>query len=708
MHLTEKRLIEELMKINNFSELNPMQKKALKKNIFEGNLIISAPTASGKTFIAELLMIDALIKSNRKIVYTAPLKALANEHYRRFKKLYSRKFNIKVTISTGDFDSPSNYLAKFDVIYTTYEKLDSLIRHNAHWLSQIGMLVVDEIHELDSDRGATIELLATKLKFLIPDIRIIGLSATIPNAEEIAKWLNAKLIVSSYRAVPLKEGVYFNGKIYYESKEEKIEKKENPIESLIFDTLNRKKQILIFANSRRSAENIAQKISQLVEKFLSKEKKFLEKHSAYLLNVLEQPTEQCKKLAELTKHGVAFHHAGLLAKQRSIIEDLFRNSKLKVIVSTPTLALGVNLPSHTVVIHSLYRYSYGVSKPINVREYKQMIGRAGRPKYDKEGRAIIIARNENEIDYYFQRFVLAPLEDIHSQLSLEPVLRMHLLSLIANNFVYDYNSMERFFSKTFFASQYGDISALFSKLDDIIKMLEEFNFVRLSKNRFEATPLGNRVSQLYIDPISANKIINCLMQEPKKEEMAYLMMICDCYELYPYANINSKQANLLYAEMMDLRKDLFLDIESCMFDEDILQKFALAKIFYEWINEVSEQEIMENYKMQPGILRSRLEKADWLLYSAIELEKVLRHKLHRKMLNILKMRMKYGVKEELLALVQLKYIGRVRARRLYRNGFRRIADLKKAPTEALAKIIGKKIAESIKNQLFPQRKFKKF
>ncbi|RLG70921.1 MAG: hypothetical protein DRO04_00880 [Candidatus Iainarchaeum archaeon] len=700
-------LLEEAMKLNGFTKLNPMQKSALAKNPFQGNFVISSPTASGKTFVAELIMLDNLLKSNKKIVYTAPLKALAHEHYRRFKKLYSRKFNIKVTISTGDFDSPSNYLAKFDVIYTTYEKLDSLIRHNAFWLSQIGMLVVDEIHEIDSDRGATIELLITKLRFLNPEIRVICLSATIPNAEELAKWLDAKLVVSEYRAVPLKEGVYFNGKICYEDTEEKIEEKENPIYSLIFDTLNRKKQILIFANTRRSAEKIAEKISPITYEFLgSRERKFLERHSEEILNVLEQPTEQCKRLAEVVKKGSAFHHAGLLSKQRTKIEDWFREGKIKAIVATPTLALGVNLPSHTVVIHSLYRYAGGISEGISVREYKQMIGRAGRPKYDKEGRAIIIARNKNEVEYYFQKYIFAPLEDIHSRLSLEPVLRAHVLSLIANRFVYDYRTMEEFFAKSFFASQYGNLSALFAKIDDIIKLLEEFGFIRVGE-RFEATALGKRVSELYLDPISAHKIISALMQEPKKNEFAYLFMISNCEELAPYVYLSPKQETLLYAELMDVREEQFFDVEKELYDETILNKFALAKVFEDWINEVSEQEIMENYKIQPGILRSRLENADWLLYSAIELEKVMRSKRHRKMLNMLRMRMKYGVKAELLALVQLRQIGRVRARKLYKNGFRRIADLKKAPTESLAKIVGRKIAESIKNQLFPQKKFLK-
>src|SRR3989338_3651770 len=363
---------------NSFLEFNPMQLSALKANPFEGNLIISSPTASGKTIIAELCALHSIINNKRKVIYTCPLRALASEHYNDFKRKYAKEQGIRITISTGDLDSSSSYLQDYDLIFTTYEKLDSLIRHRAEWLSAVGLLMIDEVHELDSNRGATLEVLITKMLSLNPKLQLLALSATIPNAKEIAKWLNAKLVESDFRPVKLREGIYFNEEIIFDEKKKQkeiIDSYKEPLHSIVKNTLELKnKQALIFANTRKRAESIAKNLAPLTEKMLiEREKAHLKRKSAEALNVLEAPTEQCALLASLIEKGIAFHHAGLLQKQREIIEELFKSNCIKIISATPTLASGVNLPAFRVIIPSLYRYeeTYGQQR-IPVREYKQM------------------------------------------------------------------------------------------------------------------------------------------------------------------------------------------------------------------------------------------------------------------------------------------------------------------------------------------------
>lgn len=204
-------------------EFNPMQEKAIQTGLFDSSIIISSPTASGKTLIAEVTALNSVINKKKKVIYACPLKALASEHFSEFKKKYSKELNIKVTISTGDFDSSSKYLQNYDVIFTTYEKTESLLRHKTEWLSSIGLLIVDEIHEIDSDRGPTIEIMITKLLLLNPSLQVLGLSATIPNSKELAEWLKAKLVESSFRPVKLNEGVYFDDRIHFLRGKEKIE-----------------------------------------------------------------------------------------------------------------------------------------------------------------------------------------------------------------------------------------------------------------------------------------------------------------------------------------------------------------------------------------------------------------------------------------------------------------------------------------------------
>ncbi len=195
--------------------LRPAQEKSIKKGLLEGtNLLVCTPTASGKTLIAELASLKSILDGKGKAVYIVPLKALASEKYRDFKRRYDKI--AKIALSIGDIDSADPYLADYDLVFTTSEKLDSLTRHNAAWLSSIATVVVDEIHLLnDSERGPTLEILLTILKQLLKNAQFIGLSATIGNAEELAEWLDAELVVDGWRPVQLHKGVYLDGEIEF-------------------------------------------------------------------------------------------------------------------------------------------------------------------------------------------------------------------------------------------------------------------------------------------------------------------------------------------------------------------------------------------------------------------------------------------------------------------------------------------------------------
>lgn len=195
--------------------LRPSQEKAIAAGLLRGkNLLVCTPTASGKTLIAELASLSAILSGKGKAIYIVPLKALASEKFRNFKKRYGHA--AKIALSIGDLDSADGYLADYDLIICTAEKLDSLLRHHAPWLSMVSVVVVDEVHLMnDPGRGPTLEILMTILRQLLKKMQLIALSATIGNSEELAKWLDAALVIDTWRPVKLHQGIYYEDKLEF-------------------------------------------------------------------------------------------------------------------------------------------------------------------------------------------------------------------------------------------------------------------------------------------------------------------------------------------------------------------------------------------------------------------------------------------------------------------------------------------------------------
>jgi len=483
---------------------------------------------------------------------------------------------------------------------------------------------------------------------------------------------------------------------------------------LVLDTINIGKQALVFANTKRSAEKTAEDIANKVKT----ENKELVELSESVLKALSRPTKQCERLSSCIKKGIAFHHAGLVAKQRDIIEDNFRNGLIKIICSTPTLAYGVDLPAFRAILKDLRRYgSHGLNY-IPVLEYLQMSGRAGRPKFDKFGEAIVIAISKNEKKKLYERYILGEPEDIYSKLAVEPVLRTYLLSLIAADFVNTKKGIVEFFSKTFWAFQFVDMQKLVLIIDKMLNLLEEWEFIQRKEKddftdadkigkeddeRIMATIMGKRIAELYIDPLTANFFIACLRNASDKKinEFSLLQMISHTLEIRPLLRVGMKEQDKIQEELTK-NYDLLLEKEPSMYEpeyEDFINSIKTALMLNEWINEKNEEYLLENYNARPGELRSKLDIADWLLYASEEISRILHFQYLNKEIVKLRLRLKHGVKEELLPLIKIKSIGRVRARKLYYNRIRDIGDVKKADLTKLSQILGNKVALNVKKQL---------
>jgi len=200
-------------KYSKFPSLTPIQEKAVNAGLLEGkSLLISAPTASGKTLVATMAISKVL--GHGKAVYLVPLKALASEKYKEYQDLF-KETPYKVIMSIGDIDSDSGYLANYDIIILTTEKLDSLLRHKVSWIKEVKVVVADEIHLLnDPSRGPTLEIIITLLKSMLKP-QLIGLSATIGNPKELANWLEADLVIDNWRPIELKKGIYAERKMEF-------------------------------------------------------------------------------------------------------------------------------------------------------------------------------------------------------------------------------------------------------------------------------------------------------------------------------------------------------------------------------------------------------------------------------------------------------------------------------------------------------------
>ncbi|MFQ6085871.1 MAG: DEAD/DEAH box helicase [Candidatus Bathyarchaeia archaeon] len=606
-----------------------------------------------------------------------------------------------------------NFVAGFGgvICHNTNEKCDSLLRHRAPWIDEITLVIADEVHLLTSaDRGPTLEVTLARLRQVNPSAQILALSATIRNADEVAGWLQAKPITVEWRPVKLLEGVYLHSDkeiIFRDGSAKTIEGLEkSPSINVALDTVRKGRQALIFAGTRRRAISVARKAGSAVEDFLSEgEKKRLHKIADSILKGREK-TKLSELLSGLVSRGVAFHHAGLAYSDRRIVEDAFRDGKIRLLVATPTLAAGVNLPARTVVIADYRRYTPGYGAyPISVLEYKQMVGRAGRPQYDDVGESVMIARTEDEQDLLMEEFICSEPEQLWSKLAVESVLRSHVLSTIATGFAHSESGLMKFLGSTFYAYQYG-LSNVTEVVEEILDFLCEEEMLRRRGRRLLATRFGRRVSELYIDPMSAVIIRDGLRHGAEEiTDFSFLHLVCRTPDLSrkPFPSTKERDAMKVYVgeHVDEFMLEMPERVEDVLGQPDFAREIKAAMVLEGWINELPEAEILDRFHVEPGDLYYLTQSANWIVYAVHEIARLFGYKDMLSRLSVLGDRVRYGVREEVVSLARLKGIGRVRARMLFNSGFSSIKDLKRAPVERLSSVplIGTRLAVSIKEQV---------
>lgn len=478
------------------------------------------------------------------------------------------------------------------------------------------------------------------------------------------------------------------------------------------ETLQKKKQALVFVNAKKSAEKTAEDLA----KKLKVKTPELEALAAQIETVLAKPTKQCERLALCIRGGTAFHHAGLHAQQKTLVENAFRSGVLGIISCTPTLAMGLDLPAFRAVIRDVKRFGPHGMQFIPVLEYLQMAGRAGRPKFDTVGEAICVANTEAERDEILERYLHGEPEDIYSKLAVEPVLRTYILSLIASRVVGTRTQLLDFFSQTFWAHQFKDMAKLSATIDKMLALLMNWEFIAgpekeefvsakdYGKDAFKATFLGKRVAELYLDPLTAFQVVTALKKAAETnvaKPVSFLHTICTTLEMRPLLRVGTREYDTITAKLVEWDQWLLVE-EPSAFDpeyEEYLDAVKTTMMFVDWIEECDEEYLLETYKVRPGELSAKLDNADWLLYGMIELSNILNVNGLIKELYRVRTRLKYGAKEELLPLLKLEGIGKIRARKMFTAGLKDIGDVRKASIEKLADILGKAVAANVKKQV---------
>jgi ATP-dependent DNA helicase len=710
LRFDETKLPPELLKFfeeKGLTELYPPQAEAIRAGLLDGkSIVVASPTASGKTLIA-IMAAYLQAKQGRKVVYLAPLRALASEKYAEFSEL--SRFGIRTVISTGDYDSTGEFLGRGDIIVLTNERFDSVMRHRVSWIGSVGLFIADEVHLAGNDsRGPTLEMILTKIIHLGLDIQMLSLSATISNAKTIADWLRSTPVLVDWRPVPLREGVYDYSRIVFTDGAEKqlARSTYGPPIDVAVDTLKGGGQALVFANTRRRAVSLATRAAEVTQRYLNDaEKKAVSEASRRILTAGEE-TSLSRLLAEIVGKGAAFHHAGLDTEHRRIVEEYYRARAIKLLAATPTLAAGVNLPARRVVVADMTRFDVerGGNSMISVLDYRQMAGRAGRPQYDDYGETVIIPPPSQPSADVLEHYAKEPPEPIESRLSEEGSMRFHTLATIATAAGLSKKDVDSLFRGSLLSMQVGE-EKVAKYTEKALGYLLAERLIESQGNLFYATDFGKRVSMLYIDPATGVVFRDAVRRaEPGRRYTAGLLhLVARCPDFEPKFPLRSKDYDQAMAFMEEHALELMKQTSPRSFSDydETIQDMRSVMALNGWIDEWREEQLLAKLGVEPGDMHRAVDNAEWLLHAFGELSKLFKRPEMVAQADLLRRRVASGVAEELVELTTLAGVGRVRARALYTAGFRTLEDISEAPAEKLAVVdkVGTAVARKIKEQM---------
>lgn len=708
------------------ASLLPLQAAAVRDGLFEpGNLLIQAPTSAGKTFIGEMAAIQAGLK-RKQVIYLAPLKALAEEKFEEFRRKYDA-YGLKTIISTRDhrdFDADLES-GNFSIAVVVYEKLAQLLVRRPERMSEISLVIADELEILsDPERGALVELLLTRV--LQSGSRLIGLSAVIGGAEKLAGWMQARLIKYERRPVELRYGVLYEGKFSYRTYNEDTDGSEElapgeggtvgeVLQQNIALLAGRGESCLVFVKAKHESRRWAEVLASQLE--LPAASEAIEE-----LRALESTRSRTSLLNTLGV-GVAFHNADLAPEERRIVEEAYRNGEVRVLVSTSTLAVGLNLPAQNVFISAeKWRYDMNLDipwkTPILRGEYENMGGRAGRYGTGVPfGRSILIATTQYDRDTLWRRYVEGEREPVQPRLA-EELLEDHIVRLVASRFCRKADTLVAFLESTLsgqwiWAERYPleeiemRIRAAINRCIDLGAILSN------GEGQLEATPLGRALASKGIRIATAQHLerwISACETRPWSDlDLLYaagltadgrLLSLLLTSAEYDGADYVGQLRHLVRGEDKDADTPLNRLREQRTqpsFEEVRAIKGAL--ILKAWIEESALPDIEENYNTMAGQVLTIADQMAWIIDATATLGAALgADAAFLERLQALGARVQFGVTAALLPLARLTdaSITRTALLALHADGLHTPEALAGCPSALLRRHLGARAAENVK------------
>lgn len=688
-------------------ELLPVQERAIKEfGLFgDNNLIVFSPTSSGKTFIGEMAMVKAA-KSDLKVFYLVPQKALAEEKFEELQRRYA-KAGLRVVVSSRDRREFDDAIAagNFNIAVVVFEKLAALLIGCPQLLEKVGLVVVDELQLItDENRGPALELLLTKLKMAKSKPRIVGLSAVLGKAHLLAHWLEAKLLVDTQRPVELRKGVLCKGTFKYREhnsgtlgSEEFADMGGTERQELLLeaaeDLAGRGEQVLVFVSARAT--------TVLCARILADRARLPMLKSAIEELDEQEETHAREALRESLSSSIAFHNSDLSREERALVERHFRSGEIRVLFSTSTLAMGMNLPVKNVVIegkkwHYFKRYDRWGLDDMSRSEYENMSGRAGRLGLAKEyGRSILVTDSRFQADVWLEKYAAGDFEEIVPTLAEAPLEDL-VIDLLASGMAGSDDELRDMLLSSFTGTTSWALKMskdeLKEKLDKAIAICVEGGMATREKGRLKITDLGFVCASKGVGVETTISLAEWA-RESRRSALSPLEVLTVAAQSTAGADVYvsmSKQERWKadYRRQILGRAEQDRVIERPVFAGHILEQdaashdssmaFKKALMLCDWIEEVGIKEIEQRYLVWAGAVRRVGEDFSWLIEAMGAISVTCGWDESRKSeFTELSERLQYGVKRDAVELGRLRVLGlgRTLLRRLVRAGYTRVQEL---------------------------------
>ena len=714
--------------------LLPVQEVAVQRyGLFDGrSLVISSPTSSGKTFVGEMAAMRAAFAGQR-VLYLTPLRALAEEKYETFRARYGT-YGVKVVVATRDrreFDQDIER-GDFQLAVLVYEKLAQLLVRHPHVLRTVALVVVDEIQMLgDPERGSGLELTLTKLLSSEPRPQLLGLSAVLREAEQVAEWLGADLLLQDERPVELYRGVALGDRFRYrtyntgEEGEEQLAavESDDPRELLFAHVQHfaqQGEQVLIFLKGKRDTVRCALELAEECELPPAPD-------ALAALEPLEE-TSLKTQLRDALSGGIAFHHADLTSAERAIVESAYRQGEVRVIACTTTLAFGVNLPASTVFIEAVKwdmdkRTGTAIEVPLSWAEYENISGRAGRLGFrEKFGRSILIATNQFQADLLWRGYVMGEQEQF-TPAPGQTGLADRILNLIASKTCLSTDELHAFLGLTYLGFQRRGKNAHVSgvapdlapdEAEQALNVLMKAQLINRGEDgRLEASTLGEVAARKGIRAATAVKLARFFESAQGRDvpelELFYALSLTEDGQKMqiPLSSAEhrgrgyeSKVGEWIRERGYEPGDELQKLLNARMLPTTQEARSAkLSLLLLGWINGDELASLENRCQCYAGTILSLTDEVSWLVDAAAEIAEVMGW-TPAKQLSELAERARFGVDPSSLELARahLPSLNREEIKALVSAGFDSPRAVREAPPEVLEPYLSPKQIEALRTR----------